>query len=222
MNRIEPRTVVLISGNGTNLQALLDARDNGQLPTDIRSVISNHPQAAGLQRAVRAGLSTLVITHTRFPSREAYDEALIEAIDACETDLVVLAGFMRIFTDAFVERYLGRLINIHPSLLPEFRGLHTHRRALEAGRREHGCSVHFVTPEVDAGPVIIQSRISVSPEDTEEALARRVKLQEHRIYPLAVRWFAQGRLRLRNRRVWLDGRPLDSPLVVTPDTPLPN
>lgn len=213
--------MVLISGHGTNLQALLDAIEKGGLPADICRVISNRPEAAGLQRAIKAGVPTAVIAHTDFPTRDAYDAALAKTVDACGPDLVVLAGFMRILSNALVERYLGRLINIHPSLLPEFRGLHTHRRVLNAGRHEHGCSVHFVTPEVDSGPVIVQACIPVTPDESEETLAWRVQQQEHRIYPLAVRWYAQGRLRLRNRRAWLDARPLDSPVVVTTESPLP-
>ncbi|MEX0729290.1 MAG: phosphoribosylglycinamide formyltransferase [Aquisalimonadaceae bacterium] len=222
MTRGAPRTVVLISGGGTNLQALIDARDRGELPTTLCRVISNRPEAAGLERARKAGVEAAVIAHGDHPDRETYDAALAREIDACEADLVVLAGFMRILSDAFVERYSGRLINVHPSLLPAFRGLHTHRRVLDAGSRAHGCTVHFVTPELDAGPLIVQARITVSRGDTEESLVKRVQEQEHRIYPLAVRWFAEGRLRMADDRAWLDDRPLDSPVVVRPDAALPD
>ncbi|MCC5808941.1 MAG: phosphoribosylglycinamide formyltransferase [Ectothiorhodospiraceae bacterium] len=203
--------VVLISGAGTNLQALMDADD---LPVNIKAVISNRADAGGLERARRAGIPTRVLPHQDFESREAYDSALAELIDAYRPDLVVLAGFMRILSDRFVEHYTGRMLNIHPSLLPAFRGLHTHRRALEAGCAEHGCSVHFVTPDLDAGPVIVQARVAVSRDDSETTLAARVQQQEHRIYPLAVRWFAEGRLRLCENGILMDGKPMTQPVVV--------
>jgi phosphoribosylglycinamide formyltransferase-1 len=205
------RIVVLISGGGTNLQALIDAA-LADLPAEISAVISNRADAFGLQRAARAGISTRVIDHTEFPDRAAFDAALIEQIDAFEPALVVLAGFMRILTDGFVRHYHGRLVNIHPSLLPKFRGLHTHRRAIEAGESEHGASVHFVTEELDGGPLIIQARVPVLTGDDEDTLAARVLTQEHRIFPLVVRWFAEGRLRLRDGRAELDERPLDRPV----------
>ncbi len=159
----------------------------------------------------RAGIHTEVLSHRDFESREAYDAALMALIDRFEPGLVVLAGFMRILSSPFVSHYQGRLINIHPSLLPDYRGLHTHRRVLEEGGRHHGCSVHFVTPELDAGPVIVQARVAVNPDDTEETLAARVQAQEHRIYPLAVKWIAQGRIRLEEDAVYFDDRPLDTP-----------
>lgn len=202
--------VVLISGSGSNLQAFIDARDEGRLPIDIRAVISNRPEAYGLVRAEQAGIPTRVLSHRDFASREDYDRALRALIDESDPALVILAGFMRILTDGFVSHYQGRLINIHPSLLPAFRGLDTHRRALEAGVREHGCSVHFVTPDLDAGPVLVQGPVPVRGDDTVQTLAERVHGQEHRIYPLAARWIADGRVEMRGERAYLDGKPLDS------------
>jgi len=213
--------VILVSGNGSNLQAIIDAAEENELPVDIRAVISNRPDAKGLQRANRAGLRTEVIDHTTFDSREAFDEALKQCIDNFEPRLVVLAGFMRLLTDELVNHHLGRMVNIHPSLLPAFRGLNTHARALAAFRegtvKEHGASVHFVTPELDGGPVIIQARVSVEPDDTPETLAARVLEREHQIYPLAIRWFAEGRLRLQGNQVWLDEQALSEPVVYDAD-----
>lgn len=205
------RVVVLISGGGTNLQALIDAAQT-DLPVEISAVISNRAEAFGLERARRAGIATGVIDHTAYPDRKAFDAALTERIDAFQPALVVLAGFMRILTDQFVRHYRGRLLNIHPSLLPKFRGLHTHQRALDDGECEHGASVHFVTEELDGGPVIIQARVPVLSSDDADTLATRVLEQEHQIYPLVVRWFAKGRLGLRSGRVELDGQPLDRPV----------
>jgi phosphoribosylglycinamide formyltransferase-1 len=202
-----PPIVVLLSGRGSNLQAIIDAAA-GDLAIDIRAVISNRPGVAGLERARRAGITTEVLNHTDYPSREAYDQALQRRIDRYRPRLVVLAGFMRILTPGFVARYRGRMINVHPSLLPAFPGLDTHQRALDAGVREHGASVHFVTDEVDGGPVIIQARVPVLGGDTAEVLAARVLAQEHRILPQAVRWFAEGRLKLEGERVLLDGEPI--------------
>ncbi|MNF26480.1 Phosphoribosylglycinamide formyltransferase [compost metagenome] len=199
--------VVLISGSGSNLQALIDSlgEDN---PARICAVISNRADAYGLTRAQNAGIATAVLDHKTFAGREAFDAALIEAIDAHQPDLVVLAGFMRILTPGFVQHYAGRLFNIHPSLLPKYKGMHTHQRALEAGDAEHGCSVHFVTEELDGGPLVVQAVVPVQPGDSAETLASRVQIGEHRIYPLAVRWFAEGCLRLTSRGVELDGTPL--------------
>lgn len=206
--------VVLISGGGTNLQSIIDAAQ-ADLPVEIRAVISNRAGAFGLERARRAGIPTAVLDHREHPSREAYDQALMACIDSYAPELVVLAGFMRILSDAFVEHYTGRLFNIHPSLLPKFRGLDTHARALEAGEREHGATVHFVTPELDAGPIIIQARVPVEPTDSPESLAARVLAQEHRIYPQAIRWFAEGRLELKDGIARLDGAPIDDPFIST-------
>jgi phosphoribosylglycinamide formyltransferase-1 len=195
------RIAILISGRGSNMQALLDAA----LPARIAAVISNNPAAAGLALAAGRGVATRVIDHRGFAEREAFDRALAQALDGFAPDLIVLAGFMRILTPWFVQRYAGRLINIHPSLLPAFTGVDTHRRALAAGVRVHGCTVHFVTPQLDHGPIIVQAAVPVREDDTEEALAARVLEQEHRILPQAVRWFLAGRLRTHGERVSVAG-----------------
>lgn len=202
--------VVLISGSGSNLQALIDSSAGGENPARIRAVISNRADAYGLERAKAAGIDTRVLDHKAFDGRESFDAALIEAIDAFAPQLVVLAGFMRILSPDFVRHYAGRLLNIHPSLLPKYKGLHTHQRALEAGDAEHGCSVHFVTEELDGGPLVVQAVIPVQSGDSLDSLAQRVHEQEHLIYPLAVRWFAEGRLRLGAQGAMLDGQPLPS------------
>lgn len=205
--------VVLISGSGSNLAALIEGQQAGTLPIAIRAVISNCAAAYGLTRAAAAGIPTQVLDHRAFPSRADYDAALAAAIDGFSPGLVVLAGFMRILTPAFVQRYAGRLVNIHPSLLPRYRGLHTHARVLAAGDREHGATVHFVTAELDGGPAVLQARVPVLPDDDAERLAARVLTREHLIYPLAVRWFAEGRLRLGpDGSPWLDGEPLPAPV----------
>ncbi len=198
--------VVLLSGTGSNLQALIDSDDVKASPANIRAVISNRADAYGLQRAKDAGIDTRVLDHKAFEGREAFDAALIEVIDEFKPQLVVLAGFMRILSADFVRHYQGRLLNIHPSLLPKYKGLHTHQRALEAGDGEHGCSVHFVTEELDGGPLVVQAVIPVESDDSPHSLAQRVHAQEHRIYPLAVRWFAEGRLSLDERGALLDGQ----------------
>ena len=185
--------VILISGRGSNMEAIVRARIDG---ARIAAVVANRPDAAGLQFAAHAGIATRVVDHKAFASREAFDAALADVIDGFAPDLVVLAGFMRVLTDGFVQRYTGRLLNIHPSLLPSFPGLHTHQRALEAGVRVHGTTVHFVTPALDCGPIVIQAAVPVRPGDDEDRLAARVLVQEHRIYPQAVRWFVEGRLSL--------------------------
>ena len=198
--------VVLLSGTGSNLQALIDSDDVKASPATIRAVISNRADAYGLQRAKDAGIDTRVLDHKAFEGREAFDAALIEVIDEFKPQLVVLAGFMRILSADFVRHYQGRLLNIHPSLLPKYKGLHTHQRALEAGDSEHGCSVHFVTEELDGGPLVVQAVIPVESDDSPHSLAQRVHAQEHRIYPLAVRWFAEGRLSLDEQGALLDGQ----------------
>lgn len=198
--------VVLLSGTGSNLQALIDSDDIKASPANIRAVISNRADAYGLQRAKDAGIDTRVLDHKAFEGREAFDAALIEVIDEFKPQLVVLAGFMRILSADFVRHYQGRLLNIHPSLLPKYKGLHTHQRALEAGDGEHGCSVHFVTEELDGGPLVVQAVIPVESDDSPHSLAQRVHAQEHRIYPLAVRWFAEGRLSLDEQGALLDGQ----------------
>jgi phosphoribosylglycinamide formyltransferase-1 len=199
------RIVILISGRGSNMEALIAARDAGKLPVAIAAVISNRPDAQGLKTAARAGIASEALDHKAFAGRAAIDAALAECIDRHAPDLVVLAGFMRILGEDFVRRYEGRLLNIHPSLLPSFPGLHTHRRALDEGVRVHGCTVHFVTPALDHGPIILQAAVPVLDADSEESLAARVLAQEHVIYPQAVRWFAEGRLRLIDGRVRVAG-----------------
>ncbi len=208
--------VILISGRGSNMEALIAARDAGTLPVNIAAVISNRPDAAGLATAERAGIPVRALDHKGFAGREAFDAALVECIDAFKPDLVVLAGFMRILTPDFVRHYEGRLLNIHPSLLPSFPGLHTHERALEEGVRIHGCTVHFVTAELDHGPVVIQAAVPVLPDDTEATLAARVLRQEHQIYPQAVRWFAEDRLSIEAGRVRVAGGVQESAALVSP------
>jgi phosphoribosylglycinamide formyltransferase-1 len=205
--------VVLISGRGSNMQALLDAG----LP--VSAVISNVPGAKGLDVAASKGVPTRVVDHKRFPTREAFDAALAAEIDAFQPRLVALAGFMRVLTPGFVARYDGRMMNIHPSLLPEYPGLHTHERALRAGARQHGCTVHFVTAELDHGPIVIQAAVPVRPGDTAEALAARVLRQEHVIYPRAVRWFLQDQLVIEGGAVRVNGEKAgqDAQMVVAAD-----
>lgn len=188
--------VVLISGRGSNLQAIIDQTHLGQLPVEIRAVISNRPQVQGLERAQHADIKTHALDHRQFSNREAFDQALMELIDSYTPRLVVLAGFMRILTPGFVRHYRGYLINIHPSLLPDLPGLDTHQRAINAGMKEHGATVHFVTDKVDGGPIILQARVPVYPADTPATLAARVLKEEHRIYPEAIRAFAAGDIRL--------------------------
>ncbi|WP_337881568.1 phosphoribosylglycinamide formyltransferase [Rheinheimera sp.] len=200
--------VVLISGSGSNLQAILDACSAGFIPGRVKAVISNKASAYGLKRAETAGVTSAVLSHKDYDSREDYDTALIQLIDSHQPDLVVLAGFMRILTPAFVAHYQGRLLNIHPSLLPKYQGLNTHQRAIDAGDTEHGCSVHFVTAELDGGPVVLQAKVPIFPEDDAELVAARVHEQEHRIYPLVVRWFCQQRLQQNADQALLDGQVL--------------
>jgi phosphoribosylglycinamide formyltransferase-1 len=193
------RIVILISGRGSNMQAMVDAG----LP--VAAVISNRADAAGLGYAAGHGIATVVVPHRDYATREAFDSALAEAIDGLRPELVVLAGFMRILTEGFVLRYQGRLLNIHPSLLPAFPGLETHARALAAGVKLHGCSVHFVTAQLDHGPIVIQAAVPVLPRDDEAQLAARVLAQEHRIYPQAVRWFLEDKLVIENGVVRVKG-----------------
>jgi phosphoribosylglycinamide formyltransferase 1 len=202
------RLAVLISGTGSNLQAIVDAIDAGELPARISLVLSNKAGAAGLTRAERAGVPAEAIDHRGFPDRAAFDQAMIERIDAHGADTVVLAGFMRILSPGFVRHYQGRLINIHPSLLPKYPGLNTHARALEAGDQEHGCSLHFVTDELDGGPLIAQARFPVTANDSAETLSKKVQAQEHRLYPQVLRWRAQQRLQMTDQGVELDGERL--------------
>lgn len=211
--------VILISGRGSNMESLLAAVADGSLPVKVAAVLANRPDAKGLQTAAAQGVATRVVDHKQFADRVAFDAALAEAIDAFAPDLVVLAGFMRILSEGFVRRYEGRLINIHPSLLPAFPGLHTHRAALDEGVRIHGCTVHFVTPALDHGPVVVQAAVPVLDSDDEASLAARVLAQEHRVYPQAVRWFAEGRLRLAGQRVLLDAPQEAGGALIAPRPP---
>lgn len=204
--------VVLISGRGSNLQALLDGCRDGELPIELRAVISNRPDALGLERARSAGVPAILIDHTRFIDRDRFDAALQGGIDAFDPKLVVLAGFMRRLTAQFCEHYAGRMLNIHPSLLPAYQGLRTHERALADGVREHGATVHFVTHDLDGGPRVIQAVVPVHSDDDTTSLAARVLEQEHRVLRCAVRWFAEGRLRMADGTVFLDDRPLREPV----------
>jgi len=208
------RLVVLISGRGSNLQAILDGAIGGELPVDIRAVISNRPGVYGLERARQAGVPAVTVDHQAFPDRQAFETALRNRIDAEHAGLIILAGFMRILSPEFVTHYEGRMLNIHPSLLPRCRGLHTHERVLAAGEHEHGASVHFVIPELDSGPVIIQARVPVLPGDAPDMLAARVLEKEHRIYPLAIRWFAEGRVIMQGDKVLFDGQQLTQPRLL--------
>ena len=208
--------VILISGRGSNMQAIAQRAASGELPVDIRAVVSDRPQAGGLAIAQSMGIPATALSPKSFADREAYDTALTQLVASYQPRLVILAGFMRILSPVFIDAFAGRILNIHPSLLPLYRGLHTHRRALEAGDDCHGASVHFVTQELDGGPVIIQACVAVRPGDTEETLSARVQRQEHRIYPEAIGWFAHGRLECREGRAWLDGHPLESPVRIDP------
>ncbi|MDQ7075904.1 MAG: phosphoribosylglycinamide formyltransferase [Gammaproteobacteria bacterium] len=207
--------VILISGSGSNLQVFIDAQHAGTLPIEIKAVISNRQQAYGLQRAQQAGIHNEWLDHTAYSSREDFDAELQRRIDVHQPALVILAGFMRILSERFVNHYAGRMLNIHPSLLPKFRGLHTHQQALNADESEHGSSVHFVTAELDGGPVVLQASVPVEANDTADSLAQRVLVQEHQIYPLVVMWFAQGRLSCKPE-LRLDGQVLPQALRFNP------
>ena len=207
------RVVVLVSGRGSNLKAIAARADAGELPVRIEAVVSDRADAGALEWARAQGISTSVLSPRDFPDREAYGRALGDIVESHAPQLVALAGFMRILSDEFVLRFSGRMLNIHPSLLPRYAGLHTHRRALEAGDREHGASVHFVTPELDGGPVVLQARVPILPGDDEDSLAARVLREEHVIYPRCVGWFAAGRLAFRDGAAWLDSKRLDAPVV---------
>ena len=212
MNR---RLGVLISGRGSNLQSLIDAIAAGRLDATIAVVISNRDDAGGLQRARAAGIETVVISHRGWPSREEYDAALVRELQSRSVGLVCLAGFMRIFSAPMLEAYRNRMLNIHPSLLPAFPGLHTHEKALAAGVKVHGCTVHFVTPELDHGPIVAQAAVPVRAGDDAAALAARVLKQEHIVYPRAVRWFLEGKLALDNGVVHVKGN--DAQVVLAAD-----
>ena len=205
--------VILISGSGTNLQAIIDAVRQGRIKATISAVISNRADAPGLQRARQADINSVVIDQNAYDDRDIYDKALISEIDKYSPDLIVLAGFMRILSDEFVRHYRNIVLNIHPSLLPELKGLHTHRRALESSRQLHGASVHFVSNELDSGPVVLQAEVPVMADDTETTLAARVLQQEHIIYPMAIAWYIDGRLEIDGRNVLLDNKILHRPAL---------
>ncbi|WP_018625618.1 phosphoribosylglycinamide formyltransferase [Kangiella aquimarina] len=198
--------VVLISGNGSNLQAIIDSVKNGAIEGRISAVISNRPGVYGLERAEKSDIPALTVDHTEFASRSDFEQALSQTIDQFQPDVLVLAGFMRILSSEFVQHYLGKMLNIHPSLLPKYPGLNTHRRVLENGDKEHGTSVHFVTAELDGGPIIAQRSIHVTADDTEESLQQKIQQQEHKLYPEVVGWLCNGRLQFKNGQAWLDNQ----------------
>jgi phosphoribosylglycinamide formyltransferase-1 len=208
------KTAILISGSGTNLQAFIDQLAAGDSSLELRVVFSNRPDAYGLERARNAGIDTACIEHGDFESREAFDRAVAAELERWQPDLLVLAGFMRILSPWFVQKYAGRVLNIHPALLPLYPGLDTHQRVLDAGDEFHGSTVHFVTEELDGGPRILQGRIPVAPSTSADALMQRVQAVEHRIYPEAANWFARGRLEYRDDAAWLDGAPLPEPVIL--------
>ena len=211
--------VILISGTGSNMCRMAELMQAGQLPIDIKAVISDRADAKGLSTAKSMGIATASLNPKTFATRSEFDAALAEKVLSYQPELVILAGFMRILSPEFVAQFSDRMLNIHPSLLPKYPGLHTHQRTLEAGDQEHGASVHFVTTELDGGPVVIQAKIPVLDHDTVDTLAKRVLQQEHQIYPLAVMLFASGRLQSREGTAWLDGRPLTEPLQYTSHLP---
>lgn len=215
---IVPRIVVLISGSGTNLQALIDAATSTDFPGRIVAVGSNRPDADGLERARQAGIENFTLDHREFDSRETFDAALLRKIESFDPNLVVLAGFMRILTADFVRRYKGRLLNVHPSLLPKYQGLNTHQKAIDAGDGTHGTSIHFVTEELDGGPVIAQAKVEVLTHDTAATLGARVQAREHILYPIIVRWFCEGRINLDNEDILFDGSPLPAVLDLPADS----
>lgn len=211
------KSAILISGSGTNLQAFIDRVAGGALELELSVVLSNKPDALGLVRAKNAGIPTACIEHSRFPDRVAFDRAVAEKLDDWRPDLLILAGFMRILSAAFVTHYAGKIINIHPALLPMYPGLDTHQRVLEAGDEWHGSTVHFVTEELDGGPRILQGRLPVRSGESADELAARVQTVEHQIYPVAAGWFGEGRVQFRDGRTWIDGMLADEPVVQTYD-----
>ncbi len=210
------RTLVLISGSGSNLQAFIDGIALGQLPLSLVGVISNRPHVQGLERAQKANISNQVLDHQTFATREAYDASLLELIESYHPELIILAGYMRIMSPILIQALEGKMLNIHPSLLPKYPGLHTHKRALENRDQFHGSSVHFVTQTLDGGPVIAQSKLEISSEDTEQSLIERVKLLEHQLYPKVATWFAEKRLRFLNNQAYLDDQCLIQPIQIYP------
>jgi phosphoribosylglycinamide formyltransferase 1 len=209
------RIVILISGRGSNMQAILEAK----LPAPVAAVISNNPSAKGLDIAREAGIETAVVNHREYPDRATFDAALADKTASYQPDVVVLAGFMRILTDIFINRFRSRIMNIHPSLLPAFPGIDTHRRALAEGVRLHGCTVHLVTPELDHGPIVVQAAVPVLPDDDEERLAARVLEQEHRIYPQAIRWFLEDKIEIKGNRVTVSADCRFPDAIISPATP---
>lgn len=208
MSSTKKQLVILISGSGSNLQAFIDQCASGELNAEIACVVSNKATAFGLERATKAGIPTLVIDHTAYTTREAFDKALAMNVKAFKPDLVILAGFMRILTPVFVEVFAGKLLNIHPSLLPKYTGLNTHQRAIDAGDQYAGVTVHFVTPELDGGPPVLQAKIAINAQDNAATLAKKVLAKEHIIYPLAASWFLDGRLLLLKDNAYLDNQKL--------------
>jgi len=211
------KTAILISGSGTNLQAFIDRVSAGALDLELTVVFSNREDAFGLERARKAGIPTACIAHGQFRDRASFDRAMAQKLDEWRPDLLVLAGFMRILGAAFVERYAGKILNIHPALLPAYPGLNTHQRVLDAGDKWHGSTVHFVTEELDGGPRILQGRLPVVAGESATQLAARVQTIEHQIYPEAAGWVGAGRVEYRNGRVWIDGMPADEPIIQTYD-----
>ena len=213
------RTVVLVSGSGTNLQTIIDHAAGGSLGITVTGVVSDRPGVLALERAKRAGIPALTIDHAQLGNSAAFQSQINGLLEQLKPDLIVLAGFMRILSPELVSSWAGRMINVHPSLLPKYPGLHTYRRALEAGEKEHGSTVHFVIPELDAGPGILQYRVNIRPGDTEESLRSRVQQGEYLIYPRAIAWFAAGRLALKDGSTWMDGERLSAPVVVEETEP---
>ena len=215
MNNRRCKTAILISGSGTNLQSFIDRAASGEIELDLSVVFSNRPDAYGLMRAQEVGIPTACIEHGNYVDRETFDRAVAAKLNEWQPELLVLAGFMRILSPWFVRRYEGRILNIHPALLPAYPGLDTHQRVLDAGEAWHGSTVHFVTDELDGGPRILQGKLAVDLNETADELCARVQAVEHRIYPEAANWFGQGRLEFRNSRAWLDGELLEEPVVST-------
>lgn len=209
------KTAILISGSGTNLQAFIDAVKDGDLDLELTVVFSNNPAAYGLERAEQAGIPTACIQHSDFPDRESFDNAVIAELDRFEPDLLILAGFMRILSPTFVAHYAGKILNIHPALLPLYPGLNTHQRVLDAGDQWHGSTVHFVTEKLDSGPRILQGRLAIVPGETADELATRVRTVEHQIYPEAAGWVGSGKVTFRNGQAWVDGELAEKPVIQT-------
>jgi phosphoribosylglycinamide formyltransferase-1 len=209
------KTAILISGSGTNLQAFIDAVESGDLNLDLTVVFSNNPNAFGLERAEKAGIPTACIQHSDFPDRESFDAAVIAELDRFEPDLLILAGFMRILSKSFVAHYVGKILNIHPALLPLYPGLNTHQRVLDAGDEWHGSTVHFVTEKLDGGPRILQGRLAVIPDESADELESRVQTIEHKIYPQAASWVGSGKVKFRDGQSWVDDKCADEPVIQT-------